>query len=354
MTYMVFILVFISLIIASIIYDLKKNREFNFSFLNKQSRYLGESALVLGLISLVMLYLTLGSSLFNYNKSELLGDLNRWIILFHFFTPLAAIVFFIKGSYYLVLFCFILLFFDIFIGFRSPFALTLISILIIYLNNKGSIRIIKYWKVMILSLVGVLFLLITKVLSASLKYGNYDVTMQYLSDSSNLIFLAITQSEPFGTQLILNEVIVKNFETSITQFASLFVLLIPLISEFGFKAESFNSQFQPSLFSGVYYGMGSNIWAQMWSSGGWLMLLLFLVIFNSVLHIGSKLLLVSSPYLKAGIALFFSYWAFYIHRNDIAYQITLERRVIMIYIFALLLSAIIYYVVPKRPKIKRK
>lgn len=351
MTYIVFISVILSLVLASSLYDIKKERKIKFSRFDKNSRYLGESALILSLFSLVMLYLTMGNSLFNSNKSELLQDLNRWIILFHFFTPLATIIFFIKKKYNVVLFCFILLVFDIYIGFRSSFALTLISIITIFLNSKGAIRLIRYWKTMFVILFATLLLLVVKVLLASFKYGNYDVTLRYLSDF-NLLNIAILHSEPFGTQLILNSVIVNNFETSVTQFTSLFVLFIPLISEFGMVAQSFNSQFQQSLFSGVTYGMGSNIWAQMWSVG-WVTFLIFLMIFNYVIYIGSRLLLINSNYFKSGIALFFSYWSFYIHRNDIAYQLTLERRVIMIYFFAFLISSILYNVLPKKAKLKK-
>jgi len=345
-TYIVFIIVLISIIVTAILYDKKERQPFPSYFLPKESIYIGYSALFLGLLSLVFVLATTGNSLFVADKSVVLSSLNRWMILFHFFIPLATIIFFTQKKYYLLFFCFLFLIFDVLVGFRSSFALTLISILTIALNNKGSIRLIYYWKTLILSLAGVMFLLIIKMILYSIKSGDFSA----IFDQKDLILSSIINAEPFGIQLILNEVIIKNFETSLSQFSSLFAIFIPLYSTIDSTIISFNDLFQPILFAEINYGMANNIWAQMWSSGGWLLLLLFLVFFNSILFLGSKLLLVNSSNLKALTALLFSYWAFYIHRNDIFYQLNLERRVLMVYMLSLILSILVYKLLPHKVK----
>jgi hypothetical protein len=59
---------------------------------------------------------------------------------------------------------------------------------------------------------------------------------------------------------------------------------------------------------------------------------------------------IDDPVIKGGVALFFSYWAFYIHRNDIGFQITLEKRVLLVWLFCLLVSTFLLTIL----SVKRK
>ncbi len=86
--------------------------------------------------------------------------------------------------------------------------------------------------------------------------------------------------------------------------------------------------------------MANNIWAEMLSSGGWPLLGLFITIFVVMLMLGSYVIRSRDPILAAGAAVTFSYWAFYIHRNDLLYQVNLEKRTLLVWAACVVLSQI--------------
>ena len=355
-TYTVVILVVLSLILTSLMFDTTKKKEISFIFLEKNSSYLAEAALIIGISSFVILYMTQGSMLFTAGKASLAENYSRWSILYQSGISLATILFFIQKKYKFAIFSLLVLSINIYIGYRSTFVITIISLLTIYLNKKGPIRFIRYAKIIFIAFIGLMFLLVAKVLLPTFKYaiitGDYNYFLNYISDLGNVFRIAILNAEPFVTMWTLNTIINNNFETSATELLGLLALLIPFGSEIGIQGRTFNSLFQPILFSWANYGVGSNIWAQFYSIGGFFVLSIFLLIYNFFLYLASQALLIRSSYLKAVFAIMSSYWAFYIHRNDIGFQITLERRVIIIYIFSLILSIVIYNFFPKKRKSK--
>ena len=64
----------------------------------------------------------------------------------------------------------------------------------------------------------------------------------------------------------------------------------------------------------------------------------FSVIFVSTLMLGSYWIQSHDATIAAGAAVVFSYWAFYIHRNDLLNQVNLEKRAILIWVACLVLS----------------
>lgn len=138
-------------------------------------------------------------------------------------------------------------------------------------------------------------------------------------------------SEPFTTQLILNEIINKDFTIGVNHFSDIIYQFIPMSSSLGAETTSFNELFQPALFPQVETGMANNIWAEMWSSGGWGLLILFIIFYNITVFIGTKIFLNSRGNLKGIITLLMTYWTFYIHRNTLFYQINLMKRPLLIW-----------------------
>src|SRR5690606_41059085 len=67
----------------------------------------------------------------------------------------------------------------------------------------------------------------------------------------------------------LNEVVLRGFRTEFDHVSAVVYQLLFFSDKLGLTASSFNDYFQGALFPGVDYGMASNIWAQMWSAGGW-------------------------------------------------------------------------------------
>jgi hypothetical protein len=151
---------------------------------------------------------------------------------------------------------------------------------------------------------------------------------------------AVAGSEPFATQMILNEVLRSGFQTDAHYILESIVAQFTLFSgEFGLDVVSFNELFQPQLFSEVEYGLAANIWAQMLAAGGWPLFFGFLAVFVASLRLGSQCLAANGLVMRAAVALGGAYWAFYIHRNDLGYVLSLLKRVALVWLGVSVLSA---------------
>jgi hypothetical protein len=140
----------------------------------------------------------------------------------------------------------------------------------------------------------------------------------------------LLHSEPFVVQGTLNEIVRQQYWIGPEHLVEILYLLVPLANELGATAGGFNPLFQPSLFSTVTgYGLANNLWAQMLAIGGWPVLSAFTGVYCAVLLVGDRLLRRVSPSTAVVLAVVFAYWAFYAHRNDLLYQLTLTRRVLL-------------------------
>ena len=152
---------------------------------------------------------------------------------------------------------------------------------------------------------------------------------------------AITQSEPFIIQTNLNETIRQHVHTD-------HIALRSIIKSFGFSFNKLDFQddklkylSQEMIYPKLNYGTGNNIWAFIFSSEGWLGLIIFVLIFFSMILIGNLLLNNSNKILKAFIVVFFVCICFYSHRNGLFFQIEIQKRVTIIFLMGLV-SALIF------------
>ncbi|PNK16501.1 hypothetical protein CEP07_10440 [Cylindrospermopsis raciborskii S01] len=280
------------------------------------------------------------------DKGQLLADgsLGRYFILWEN----ASIVGFVSG--YLnhrrvwTILCIVCLLLHLYMGFRSGMAIAIISICVFHLFNMGRHRLlIKHWKTCILILLVGLFFFLYKQVYVMVLLQRWDILLPRLTNIDFYIN-AITQSESFTTQAILNEVVDTGFSLDISAFSSVANALILFAGD---GTKSFNDYFQPVLFPDVFYGMANNIWAQMWSIGRFPLLLMFIFVFNGVVFLGSWALhRFKDKTIISGLLPLFSYWSFYIHRNDLAYQINLEKRVILVWVACVILC----YLMPTKKK----
>ena len=276
---------------------------------------------------LVGLLATTGHEIMEPDKAVVLQHLGRWDILFYSAASIGFPVALSLRKRALASAFIVLLLFDLFIGFRFAFAVSILSALTVYLHRQGIGRfVIRNWRIGLLALVFGYFLLAYKYVAFGVKSGAWDLIAKLASSPDSYLF-AFTHSEPFGIQQTLNEVVARQFKTNLSDIVSSIAYQFTIFSpELGAKVPSFNDLFQPALFPDVEYGMAGNIWAQMWSAGGWPLLSAFLVIYNFVLALGNRTLAIRNVVVRAGLAPIFVYWAFYIHRNDIGFQLSLEKR----------------------------
>lgn len=335
--YWVMVAVLLAVLFGAICFDLiVRERKTKITLRGSQSAVV--VATVMALVGFVLTVATTGSALLLADKHTMMVELNRWHIVWVMGASLGAVLSFVQSRWGLFSVCMALLLFDIYIGFRSSFAITLIAIFTLWISSKGSQRfVIENWRIGILGLLGALFIFIYKFLYIAIKRGDWGLVVDRLGNP--LFYLTtIIRSEPFTTQVILNEVIRENFRVGTEHFTGLMYQFLLFAPALGAETTSFNDLFQPTLFPGTFAGMANNIWAEIWSSGGWPLLILFVVIFVTLLFLGSYLLQFCDPALRGGVALLLSYWAFYIHRNDILYQINLEKRIFLVWLICVLVS----------------
>jgi hypothetical protein len=347
--YLIMTAVIASILLSAVIASRVKN-PVNLNIAIPAPAFIVHTLLFLSLFGAIALTISAGSSIHDADKDVVMENLGRWHILFYSSATIGLPLSFTNKQYRLSFIFLALLVFDLYLGFRSSIAMASISVLALHLATQSRSRLaLKEFKILFLiGAIGAFFFLYKSIAFAT-KSGMWDVVFETLSNSQTY-GLMITRSEPFIIQQILNQVIIADFQTSIVNVFGVFSQIILFGPDLGLDSPSFNSLFQPTLFPSVEYGMASNIWAQMWSAGGWTLLLVFIIIFNVVLSVGNATLKSSSSVVRAGLAPIFLYWAFYIHRNDLSYAVNIEKRMLLILGFCILLAYTMRYL--RRGRIK--
>lgn len=346
-TYVVMISVLVSIIISAVFYDLTNNSsKKTLSIKSNDNGLFIKFTVLLSLISFCLMIVTTGDLIFNNTKAVVLDSVNRYHTLWAFSTMIWIVLSYLKRNYILLLIGLCFLSFDVFIGFRSKMAVALIALLTIYLNRQGKQLIIRKWKFILFSFIIAMFFFVYKKLHAVIKLDRWDIVSERLK-SLDFYLSSITTSEPFITQTILNEILVNNFRVGINHLYSTLQLILP-INPFNYNVKSFHELYQPALFPQVNYGLANNIWGEMYSLGGWFFILIFLIIFNVILYFGSYLMYRSNEIIITITSLIMVYWAFYIHRNSLFYELNLIKTFLLI---AVILVFISYFVAST---IKRK
>jgi hypothetical protein len=295
----------------------------------------GESSVAMillfpALVGFMGLMLTSGATIYDPDKDVVMESLDRWHILFYSSVTLGFPLAVHARRYVLGTVYFSFLLFNLYLGFRSPLAISVIAAVVIILHAKGPQRLaFSNWPIIVVCLVFGAFMFAYKMIAFAVKAGLWDTVWDRLLDSEALWFM-LTRSEPFLVQQTLNEVVMSNFTTGYDHIISSLYQFLLLAPELGAENVTFNGIFQPALFPEVEYGLAANIWAQMWSAGGWPLLFLFAIIFNLVLAIGNTTLAARSMVVRGGLAPVFCYWAFYIHRNELSFALALEKRLLLL------------------------
>jgi len=280
-----------------------------------------------------------GEALYSAHKDDVLEASSRWLMLFSFSAALAAVLAYAQRQWLILGLAALQLLFTVYIGFRSYTAIALMAILLVHFQRQGTQRIVSRNLPAMLFVFGAgSMFIIYKCLYILVKMGDYG-RVQELLTNPDFYLDAVIGSEPFTTQMVLNECLRTGFETDAGYiFVSVLAQLTLFSAELGFTNESFNDLFQPQLFPEVEYGLAANIWAQMLSAGGWPLFLGFLAVFVWTLRLGSIWMSASGVTTRSGVALVAAYWAFYIHRNDLGYELSLLKRVLIVWGLVALVS----------------
>lgn len=162
-----------------------------------------------------------------------------------------------------------------------------------------------------------LFLFVYSHFRTFLRAGDYVALLERLN-SLDFIVYSLMYSEPFITQSILNEVVEKDFTSPLYQLVSFILVPVPFTTMF-FNVDGlqFFGHYQEVLF-GKLTGIGTlanNYWAQLWSMGGYSLLIIYLFIHNLVLFILNKVKFMNSLIINAYFIPFMIYGTFYLNRK---------------------------------------
>lgn len=228
--------------------------------------------------------------------------------------------------------------FDLYLGDRTIFVILVIILTTYILIKKCNRGIIYYKKIIVIILLIIAPLVFYKKLIGPIQRGDIDEFVARITNIETYTD-SIVSIEPFTTQCILNEVISKNYKIKENTLVSI-RNLIPLIEKT--KYSTFNEQMQKELFEGIEYGMGSNVWAELYSNLSIIAVYIMILIYLFIGVIGNILFEKIDIYkLKVIILISCSFFIFYIHRNSVVYQINLNLRVIYLYIGILFIYRIL-------------
>ena len=290
--------------------------------------------LALTLIGFAGTVLSAGRLLLADEKHLIVANVGRWRTLWVNGAALGALLAFSMRRWATLGLCVSLLLVDLYVGFRNNLALTTISLFLLWLNGRGEQRLaLRNLRAGLAGAATAVVFFAYKFLYVPIKQANWSELSYRLTDWS-YISRGLSYSEPFVTQTILNEVLVRRFRVGLEGFGEIFFNLVPFAPAFGLKATPISARFREELFPGTPGGLGSNIWAEMWSRGGWPLLLLFTLTFAFSLFLASELLRCRDPLLLPLVALNGSYWAFYLHRNTLTFQVNLHKRLLLLWLIA--------------------
>lgn len=343
-TYAVYFIFLSILFLTTLCHDLfiKTSGNFNYSQIKADDKYKYEmySAFILLLISFFLLNIFGGGALHQLDKNQVMANIGRWYLLYESILLLAIAYVLTVAKFRAAYICLLFfLCFDVYLGFRTSFVIAILMLFFVSFNKKDK-RLIGLWPYLLLGVFAVFSILMLKLMMFGLKKGDIDILLAILSNSQTYEKLLST-SEPFVTQSILNTVVSLDFRTD-AEHLKLIALQFVLLGDVVFgQIRSFNDYFQPALFPKINYGMASNFLAEFYAVSGVFGVFAVSAVYSLVLMVLNLAIQSVKAGYKPLLLLCGVYWAFYIYRNDMAYILNIEKRIVISFLLVILLAFVL-------------
>ena len=283
-------------------------------------------ALVAAIIFSGILSFSTGTGVLSTDKHEVLDNVNRFFLLFASCSQVGVVAFAIQRKWHFLGIAGVAMLFLLYAGFRGEFAISIIAIAT-YIAHRHRVFIFLKLRYLIPALLSFALLLAYKPFLTAYRIGNWQVLNQ-LQMSDNLVDTLTLQFEPFLTQAVLNEVLVRNFEVATSSLYFALVALVPFLAPtLGLRPEDVAFNFQDYLFPNLPYGVTASPQTQMIASAGYVGLFFYIFVFNVLLVLCSRKLNARSPYWRLFFLTVGAFLAFYIQRNDLANSFTIINRI---------------------------
>ena len=268
-----------------------------------------------------------GGVILSSDKFEVLEGANRFFLLFAAATQLGLIAFILQGKWIKATVPVGAVLFLLYAGFRSDVALAMIAIATFMARTRG-IWIFTRPRYLVPLLSVVLVLFTYKGFLVSYRAGRWDLFYQLMANEEYFTE-AYLHSEPFITQAILNEVLIRDLTMPASNILLSMVAAIPFfVPLVGLENMDVAFAFQEQLFPNLTYGVASNIYANFYATLGIFGIFLFVVLHCLALVGVSKAMSASrSSALRLGLLAVGAFLAFYIHRNDLANTLSSMNRI---------------------------
>jgi hypothetical protein len=280
----------------------------------------------------LMMYFN-GEAVLNPDKFEVLENIGRFFLLFSTACQIGLVAFLAQGKLVRAILPASGLLFLLYIGFRNDFALAVVALLAYFAGRKGVWIYVKLrYTVPIAAIALVLFTY--KPLLYAYRAGRVDVVYSML-ENENFLSNSIFGSEPFLTQSILNEVIIRDLTIAPVTILYSLVASVPFLAPLaGIRPTDLGFTFQEQLFPNLSYGVAANIYAHFYVTVGWAGVILFILAHNWALVRVSKGMYSKSPTLKLLFLGIGAFLAFYIHRNDMTNSFSSLNRLVITLLIA--------------------
>lgn len=261
------------------------------------------------------------SPLFFANKATTLEHIGFFYTLFETAISLAVLDAFKNRRWWLFAVAVCLLVLDVTVGFRFNLVLVAIGCVLLWLSEKGPIRLSS--RLHIYSLLA-LTLLVVGVAANPIRVYGVKVTFQYFTGPIGF-YNEFFRLEPFATQSIANESFRKELSCRPFNWRQFALLVVPLSRLLDVQPQLFEAEYKP-LFPDVKFGLAGNPWAEAFCRDGWVGFALTLAFFTMLL-VALQLTLDFGFGPAPAVALCGIIVAFYVHRNDAYFLLILLRRI---------------------------
>ncbi|MEM7393794.1 MAG: hypothetical protein AAF492_15745, partial [Verrucomicrobiota bacterium] len=346
-SYLIMCLVLLVLFLTTIVYDLTPvpEREEEQPHDRGASHHLGLYLFLFSLVGFFMSYRYSGEAFFYPRKAEMMETFNRWHVLWMSSVIMSTILSYNARRHLLLAGLALQQLFLVYVGFRMPLVLSVIGIFTLHIYRKGPRRfLLSNTRVILLGLAFVFLVFAYKRIYIYVKLG--EIKQGYYERLATPHFFTDTflKSEATVQALIINEVLQERFRVGPEHVKENLVqaFINPFRSLSDRREVSFNSKFQPTLFSEIRGGMASSIWAEMWSSGGWGLLAAWIFFYTAVLYLGCWFMARISHAAQGVLACWLPFWSFFVHRNDLNALLSFFFKQLLVLWVAALFCALLH------------
>jgi hypothetical protein len=274
-----------------------------------------------------------GGAFLSEDKNEVLQNATRFSLLFGAATQIGLIAFAAQGKFGKLMVPLAGVALLLYAGFRNDFSLAAIALATFVAQRKGVLVFARpHLFLILLSFVGFVFMY--KGFLGSYRADRWASFYASL-DMQTFVQMSFLNSEPFLTQSLLNEVLIRDLSMPPSSILYALFAGIPLVSPFiGIDQLPMQFNFQEQLFPNLTYGVASNIYAYFYSTLGWAGILFFILAHCVLLVFVSRWMgNVNSSTVRLGLMSVGAYLAFFIHRNDLTNALLqMNRPIIAIFV----------------------